>query len=158
MEAVDEPGLLLLEHFNVSKWMGRVLAKGPLFHVILLPYAHPLGYTLSWAFFRSPKTQMALSARQREHGLLPSHLGPGQFWLSFFLSPCLCHCYIPWISLNDSDRKLCIRACGHYLNASGRTMVLIVGQPWLCVYVCMWRRRKGVDESKIRGGIKRKEV
>jgi hypothetical protein len=51
-----------------------------------LPYAHPLGYTLSWAFFRSPKTQMALSARQREHGLLPSHLEPGQFLGRFLVA------------------------------------------------------------------------
>lgn len=38
--------------------------------------AHPLGYTLSWAFFLSPKTHTALSARQREQGLAPSHLSP----------------------------------------------------------------------------------
>lgn len=61
--------------------------------------------------------------------------GPVSFGC-LFLSPCLCHCYTPWISLSDSGRKLYIRACGHYLSASDRTMVLIVGQPWLCVYVC----------------------
>lgn len=40
---------------------------------VWLVCAHPFGYTLSWAFFRSPKTQTALSARHLEQGLAPSH-------------------------------------------------------------------------------------
>lgn len=132
---MDEPGLLLLEHLNVSIVSGSVSDSGSWFDCVLVVlYAHPLGYTLSWAFFRSPKTQMALSARQREHGLLPSHLGPGQFgcWIAMPISFVW---YIPWTFLDDNDRKLYIRACGRHLSVSDRRMVLIVGQPWLCMCV-----------------------
>jgi hypothetical protein len=69
---MDQPGLLLFKHLHVSGAIGRTVSD-PCCTVSRRMGAHPLGYTLSWAFLRSPKTQMALSARQREHGLAPSH-------------------------------------------------------------------------------------
>lgn len=89
---------------------------------------------------------MALSARQREHGLLPSHLGPVSLALPRHVLGALSY-YIPWISSSDSGRRLCIRACEHHLNVSDRTMVLIVGQPW-----CMCGGVEG-DKSEKGGGI-----
>lgn len=60
--------LLLFEHFNIA---GSVSTE----QVLQTREAYPLGYTLSWDFFRSPNTQMALSALHRLHGLAPSHCG-----------------------------------------------------------------------------------
>jgi hypothetical protein len=59
-------GLLLFEHFNVSEKVSvhAEMAEGA---------TYPLGYTLSCDFFRSPKTQIALSALHLLQGLAPSH-------------------------------------------------------------------------------------
>jgi hypothetical protein len=81
-------------------------------------------------------------------------LGARSVWLFGFAMPISFFVwYIPWISLDDNDRKLCIRACGRHLSASDRKMVLIVGQPWLCMCVVdggrwMEKRRYRVYEGK----------
>lgn len=48
---------------------------------LFVHHPNPLGYTLSWVFFRSPKTQMALFARQCDPRATSIALKPSQFWL-----------------------------------------------------------------------------
>lgn len=109
--------------------------------------AYPFGYTLSWAFLRSPKTQIALSARHREHGLEPSHwselVGSSIFNLKLD---------IPWISSNDTDRMLCKLSFGHcYQNANAPKRGLIAELPWRLYDILIRVERMGVFE--VGGGL-----
>lgn len=83
---------------------------------------------------------MALSARQREHGLAPSHCanqyGDDSSALFFLFH------FIPWISLGDNDRRPCIHACAHYPSAS---LELIGARPWCAMGI--EERSKGEEAS-----------